>query len=306
MKADRGGKPLRRAVYTVLVGGFDALLPPAQFEPDLDYVAFTDVPEGVPEPWQVKPLATQQRNPRMTARWHKLHPHKLLPDYEQSLYVDANILIKDRISPLFDQALRQAPLALFRHPTRDCLYEEAAAVKRLRYDDGAIVETQMAFYRAHGLPSRAGLHFGGILLRRHNDAKLIELMEDWWRQLKIFSHRDQLSLGFILRRHRVTVAELPSQFADNPWFMVGPHRRFRVDLAASLPPLDADEIDWLRSSFIGASRRSSPGLRSRLTGVGQSILRLAKMPHAHGKRIIRRLAWRRHLARHRHVGGGAQ
>jgi hypothetical protein len=82
-----GGKPLRRAVYTVLVGGFDALLPPAQSEPELDYVAFTDLPQGLPEPWQSKPLASQQRNPRMTARWHKLHPHKLLPDYDQSLIV---------------------------------------------------------------------------------------------------------------------------------------------------------------------------------------------------------------------------
>ena len=34
-------------------------------------------------------------------------------------------------------------------------------------------------------PPRAGLHLGGIQFRRHNDAKLIELMEDWWRQLKI-------------------------------------------------------------------------------------------------------------------------
>jgi hypothetical protein len=169
---------LRRAVYTVLVGGYDALLPPVQIEPGLDYIAFVDARQGLPEPWQSKPLGSSQRNPRMTTRWHKLHPHRLLPAYDQSLYVDANILIKDRIAPVFDQALREAPLALFRHPVRDCVYEEAEEVKRLRYDDAAIVNAQMAFYRAHGLPLRAGLHFAGIQFRRHNDPQLVKLLED--------------------------------------------------------------------------------------------------------------------------------
>jgi len=297
---------LRRAVYTVLVGGFDALLSPVQFEPELDYFAFTDTKQAIPAPWQSRPLASSQRNPRMTARWHKLHPHRLLADYDESLYVDANVLIRDRIVPLFSQALQEAPLALFRHSDRNCVYEEAETVKRLQYDDAAIVDAQMAFYRAHGLPPRAGLHFGGIQLRRHNDPKLIELLEDWWRQLKIFSHRDQLSLGFMLRQHRVTVAELPGLVTDNPWFMIGPHRRFRVDFAASLPPIDADAVDWLRISFVDASRRSSPGLRSCLTAVGESIFRLGRIPWTQVKRIVLRLGWWRFLARIYRVRPGAK
>ncbi len=300
-KQTRGGKPLRGAVYTVLVGGFDALLSPVQFEPELDYFAFTDGEQVIPKPWQSKPLASRQRNPRMTARWHKLHPHRLLADYEESLYVDANVLIKDRIVPLFARALREAPLALFRHPDRDCVYEEAETVKRLRYDDSAIVDAQMAFYRAHGLAPRAGLHFGGIQFRRHNDPKLIPLLEDWWRELKIFSHRDQLSLSFMVQRHRVTIENLPGLVTDNSWFMIGPHRRFRVDLAGLLPPVDADAVDWLRTSFIGASRRSSPEPRPCLTAAGESILRIGKTPWTLGKRIVRRLGWWRYLARNYRV-----
>jgi hypothetical protein len=289
---------LRRVVYTVLVGGFDSLLPPACREPEVDYIAFADVPQAVPVPWQARPLASLQRNPRMTARWHKVHPHRLLPDYDQSLYLDANILIKDRILPLFDEALREQPLALFRHPARDCAYEEAEAVKRMRYDDRAIVDAQMAFYRAHGVPPHAGLHFGGVQFRRHLDPKVADLLEDWWRQLKIFSHRDQLSLDFMLRRHGLAVADLPGQITCNPWFVVGPHRRSRVDLAASQPPVEADEIDWLRFSFVDAARESSRGWRALPGEAGRWLLRKARKPGALGRQIVRRLTWRRHLARH--------
>jgi Protein of unknown function (DUF616) len=297
---------LRRAVYTVLVGEFDSILPPVQIEPELDYIAFVDTPQELPAPWQRRSLAVRERNTRITARWHKLHPHRLLPEHDQSLYLDANIMIKGRINAVFDQALGESPLALFRHPVRDCVYGEAEVVKRLRYDDAAIVDAQMTFYRAHGLPIRAGLHFGGVLFRRHNDPQLIKLLEDWWLQLKIFSQRDQLSLTFMLRRHQMTAAELPGKITDNPWFMVGPHRRFRVDLASALSPAAADEIDWMRAALVEAYRHVPRGVGPRLADAGKSMLRFAKTPASFAKRIILRLLWRTHLARHYHVEPGAK
>lgn len=288
---------MRRAIYTVQVGGSDVLLSPLHDEPELDYIAFTDAREVLHSPWQARPLAARERNPRMTARWHKLHPHRLLPGYRESLYVDANILIKGGIGPLFEQVLAKAPLAMFRHPNRNCSYAEAEAVKRLRYDDGAIVDAQMAFYRAHGLPPGAGLHFGGIMFRRHEDAALARMLEDWWRQLKIFSHRDQLSLEFVLRRHGMTVEDIPGLAPDNRWFAIGPHQRNRIDFAAGLAPAEADEMDWLRMTFVDAARHGSRSPVSRLADLKESVLRLAKMPRALVVRTIRRLAWRKYAAR---------
>ncbi|HXQ40673.1 MAG TPA: glycosyltransferase domain-containing protein [Candidatus Udaeobacter sp.] len=288
---------MRRAVYTILVGGSDAFLSPLHAEPGLDYIAFTDAGEAPHSPWQARPLAAQERNPRMTARWHKLHPHRLLPDYRESLYIDANILIKKPIVPLFEQVLLNAPLAMFRHPNRDCSYTEAEAVKRLRYDDGAIVDAQMAYYRAHGLPIGAGLHFGGIMFRRHEDGALTKMLEDWWRQLKIFSHRDQLSLEFMLRRHGMTVEDIPGLAPDNPWFAIGPHRRNRIDFASGLAPAEADEIDWLRMAFVDAARHGPRAWGSRLAEAKDSALRLARMPRTLIVRTIRRLAWRKYAAR---------
>lgn len=296
-------KGLRRVVYTVVTDGFDEILPPVHEEAELDYVAFSDAESPLPAPWQYRPLASRQRNPRMTARWHKLHPHLLFPDHDQDLYVDANILITGQLGGLYDEALRDAPLAMFRHPSRNCTYEEAEVVKRVRYDDAAIVDAQMAFYRARGLPRQSGLYQGSVQFRRHRDPKLIGLLEDWWHQLKLFSHRDQLSLSFMLRRHGLPVSILPGNIRDNPWFITGPHQRFRVDLATMPPPDDADEIDRLRAAFIVASRRSS-GID--LDEAWRSIVRYAKAPPGAIKLRLRQWLWQLTLARHYRSRRGAE
>src|SRR5215469_15725375 len=115
---------MRVVLYTVVVDDYDRLQPPRIVEPDIDYVAFvesTDV--RLPAPWRCMALRHRDRNPRMTARWHKLHPHVLFPEHAVSLYLDANIYLKQEIGGLIAQMSDIAPIALFRHPERGCPYE---------------------------------------------------------------------------------------------------------------------------------------------------------------------------------------
>ncbi len=256
----RKGGQLRKIVYTCVVDGYDQIHAPMAAEPSVDYVAFSDQPDQrVPAPWQLRPVVRYERNPRMTARWHKLHPHLLFPGYDVSLYIDSNIVLKAPVAPLAERMLAYAPIALFRHPERDCPYAEAEVVRRHRLDAGAIVEAQMAYYKTQGFPAKTGLHNSGVLLRRHNDPHLISFLEDWWRQLKIFSHRDQLSLDFMLRRHAIGLAEIQGLLAESPWFAIAPHRRYRVHFPDIQSPAGGDELDWLRMALIAeVGRQPSP------------------------------------------------
>jgi hypothetical protein len=255
----RKGGQLRKIVYSCVVDGYDRVHAPLVVEADVDYVVFSDNPrQQIPAPWQLRPILRRERNPRMTARWHKLHPHRLFPEHEFSLYVDSNILLRGPVGPLTETMLAGAPIALFRHPERDCPYAEARVVKRHRLDSAAIVEAQVEYYRAKGFPAGAGLHNSGVLLRRHADPALIAFLEDWWRQLKVFSHRDQLSLDFMLRRHRLVPAEFPGLLGESPWFAIAPHRRYRVHYPEVADLAGADELDWLRLALIAESRRRRP------------------------------------------------
>jgi hypothetical protein len=282
---------LRRIVYTSLVGGYDRLHAPMVPEPDIDYVVFSDMPDlPIPAPWQLRPIQRTERNPRMTARWHKLHPHLLFPGAEASLYIDSNVVLRAPVAGLFERMLAEAPIALFRHPERDCPYAEADVVAHHRLDDDVIVEAQMSYYRAKGFPAGAGLHNSGVLLRRHTDPRMVEFLEDWWRQLKVFSHRDQLSLDFMLRRHAMTCADFPGLLAESPWFALAPHRLYRVDLSGKQQHLAGDELDWLRTILIEEGRRRPRPIVSRATA--QAALWQAMRPLRAAKRKLRLLIWR--------------
>ena len=285
------GGALRQIVYTCLVSGYDRLHAPMVAEPSVDYVVFSDDPNlPVPAPWQLRPIQRTERNPRMTARWHKVHPHLLFPDHEASLYIDSNVVLRAPVGTLFGRMLAEAPIALFRHPERNCPYAEARVVAHHRLDDDAIVEAQMSYYRAKGFPADAGLHNSGVLLRRHNDPRMPDFLEDWWRQLKVFSHRDQLSMDFMLRRHAVPCADFPGLLAESPWFALAPHRHYRVDLPGKQQHLAGDELDWLRMALIEEGRRRPRPIVSRATA--RAALWQAMRPLRAAKRKLRLLTWR--------------
>jgi hypothetical protein len=286
---------LRKIVYTCVVDGYDRVHAPAAIEPSVDYIVFSDNPDQVvPAPWQLRPIVNRQRNPRMTARWHKLHPHLLFPEYEQSLYIDSNIVLKAPVAQLVERMLIAAPIALFRHPERDCPYAEAEVVSRHRLDDAAIVEAQVDYYRAKGFPAKAGLHNSGVMLRRHKDDRLIAFLEDWWRQLKVFSHRDQLSLDFMLRRHGIAPTDISGLLGESPWFAIAPHRRYRIQAPDSQAIADGDELDWLRMVLIAEARRRPQ--RTSLPIMVDSLRWHLMEPLRWAKRFFLLLTWRRPAA----------
>ena len=282
---------MRCVVYTAIVGDYDRIYAPAAIEPDIDYVAITGPSDPrPPAPWQHQSPLHYDRNPRMTSRWHKMHPHVLFPDHDVSLYVDGNVYLKGNARPLVEQMSGAASIALFRHPDRDFAYEEAEVIKRYRLDDAAIVDTQMAYYRMLGYPMKLGLFNGSILIRRHHDGKLVNFLEDWWRQIKAFSHRDQLSLNFMLLRHGIEAGIIPGTLNDNPWFATGPHKRHKVDLANNNCMDHCDEIDWLRRSMIASEERQARDKAPKVFAKSLSWQAIELLRNV--KRQVNRLTWR--------------
>ena len=81
----------RLVIYTCITGAYDILVDPVAIFPGVDFVCFTDhdVKRKV---WQLRNPVHREKNALLTARWHKLHPHELFPDYDYSLWVDGNVI----------------------------------------------------------------------------------------------------------------------------------------------------------------------------------------------------------------------
>ena len=184
---------MKKVIYTVLTGNYDHLSQPVAVDPSFDYVCFTDRvgKDGV---WALREIPYQSDSQILRARYAKLHPHLLLPEYAMSVFMDANLCITG--AEFYDKiASCQDSLAFLAHPERDCVYEE------LRYCYlKEKIGTRAAF--AHlkrlkdmAMPRHAGLYETNILLRRHNLPEVVELDERWWNLLlQSASTRDQLCL----------------------------------------------------------------------------------------------------------------
>lgn len=202
-------KPRSLVVYTAISGGYDALKRPAVLPRDCDFVCFTDDPDLRSDVWQMRPFDMFHVDPTRMARYVKTHPHVYFPDHEHSIWVDANLLLRGDVRAFVDALSDERPFAAFVHPHRDCVYAEAdEIVARGGLDDERVVRRQVDGYRREGHPEHAGLVETNVLVRRHDDPRVVALMTAWWREIDNGSKRDQLSLPVVARRAGFDVAPL--------------------------------------------------------------------------------------------------
>lgn len=215
------------AVYSCVTNGYDRVLPPLDPVPGVDHILFTDRPDVPVRGWQVRPLQmAEDLSPALANRYHKLLPHKVLPDHGASLYLDANIQIKASLAPLLDAVLADpAPFAVYAHPGRTTVAEEVAsclAADRVRDRDA--IRAELEAYRAEGFPDAGTLTGNSILIRRHHDPRVIAAMETWWDLVARRSGRDQISLPYLRWKLDLPVQVLRPHFSiESPYFQRYPH-----------------------------------------------------------------------------------
>jgi len=178
-----------------------------------DYVCFTDdlsIGKVANSSWQIRRLLYDKLDNVRNQRWHKIHPHILFPEYEKSIWLDANINIlnKDLFADI-DMALSESRLiSIAPHPDRNCIYDELAVCLKLGKDNERIMRKQVELIRSAGFPEKNGLFESNIMYRDHHNDRVIEIMKDWWWWIENYSRRDQLSFPYVLWQHKLEVKPL--------------------------------------------------------------------------------------------------
>lgn len=200
--------PSKRCVYTVLTGGYDDGLPPHANASGWDFVAFVDDMTIPPNGWKLRKLDARGRDPKRASRLYKLLAHKHLPEYEYSLYIDANIRLWRDPSDMARQA-GVPDVCSVKHPWRACVYDELTACMELDKAPAEALKAQKQRYRAEGVPRGLPLYENGCMLRRHNAPAVRELMEAWWAELeRSETVRDQPALAIALWRAGATIESI--------------------------------------------------------------------------------------------------
>lgn len=200
---------MKKVVYTVLTGCQEIINDPFSTLPNtgespLDYerICFTDNPDLKSSVWECRLLDGYALQAFIECRRPKLLPHLFLEEYDISLYIDNTVQLLVSPTLIFEKySTNKSPLTCFKHPWRDCIYDEGEEVIRQEIDKEETVRSQLDFYEAQSFPKNLGLIAGTVLLRRHNDPDLIRVSEEWMAHVLNFSKRDQLSFNFVAWHH---------------------------------------------------------------------------------------------------------
>lgn len=176
-------------IYTVITDGKDELNEDINID-GVKAVCFTNRPM-ISKVWEIRRIPSTFKDERRTSRMPKILPHIYLPDATHSLYLDGNIITKVPLQKMIKEFLKDNDIAFFKHPTRDCYFEEAKECIRLGLDDQETIAQQMIRYK--DVPRHKGLYQGGVIFRKHTD-RVRQFNEAWWAEYCTGSRRDQLSL----------------------------------------------------------------------------------------------------------------
>ena len=191
------------AIFTVITGNYDTIKQPLVLEEGVEYYLFTNNPEikdaGV---WQVVQIPSEQwqrrterENNILLSRKVKMLPHKYLPkECELSIYVDADMLIKEPLTKLLKDLREDTLFAACRHSYCSSVREEIEDLVAKGMVDATQIENQWKRYVEWGLKDDLGISENGLLIRRHNDARVAQLLELWWEEYQNGCLRDQVSL----------------------------------------------------------------------------------------------------------------
>ena len=210
-------------------------------------------------------------------RFVKINPHLLLSEYDMSIWVDGNVTLKGDLNKFVKNVITSdCSVYVPKHPQRDCIYAEANAVVKMGKDKSDITRPQMERYRKEGFPERYGLLQSNIMLRKHNKLDCIKLMEDWFKELKDGSHRDQLSFNYASWKNiDVKVIYLDKNICKSEFFYWdGTHLRFKHVAA-----YDSENVD----GFEWADRVPPPSNTRKKKTIEQLKAEFHAMMNAHKK-----------------------
>jgi len=189
-------------IYTTIIGDYDNLpIIATPKESEWDYICFSDNKKLKSKDWKIiyvpESNGTSLGNSKLS-RYYKTNFHKYLLSYENIIYTDARMKIIGNISTYLG-GLGDNDFCFLKHPAANSIKEEMERVSGGLEKKEVIDKIKKKYSVAHYKYDN-GLFAGGILLFKNND-RTIKFFSDWWNEINELSHRDQLSLNYVLTKN---------------------------------------------------------------------------------------------------------
>jgi len=212
-------KSLKKLVFTTLFGNYDNIQSIKQ-ENGYDYFMFTDKKiENKTTNWIILNVEknlnfSNKREAIKRQRFYKAHPHLFFKNYDLSIYIDATFKIKGNLDDFLLRIFTpNFSIYILEHPFITTINNEFKAVLHFKKETLDVINPIKERYKKEKFPDVNGHAETCLIVRIHNELNCINFMENWFYQIKHYSHRDQLSFNYILWKNRnKNVKYIPKEY----------------------------------------------------------------------------------------------
>lgn len=213
---------MKVVVYTVILNGYDYLR--NHVDLPYDFIAYIDDNRSIVPAdtnWVIRDIPDEIKDLPMFDQLNYLKhmPHKLFPDYDLSIYEDGKISVNKNIQKLVDLDYKDNRLLTNEHPDRQCLYDEIDILRKLHFEKKEICDALEQKYLQEGYPRNNGLVDTCMMIRRHNDPYVSELMEEITSLLNEYHvSRHELVFNYVRWKQHKEVTTVPEPHFTSPYF----------------------------------------------------------------------------------------
>lgn len=220
-------------VYSCILGDYDLITEPLIKPDNVTYVLLTDDKskyDGITSKFNIIELdkLILKHGNILANRYVKFHPKVLFGDYDYSIYIDGNVRMISDASYIAAYTHCKTGIAMHRHRSRDCIYEEGEVCKLLNRGNKSKIDEELNYYKSQGFPQHFGMNEATIIASDLNNPLSEKLLDEWWQEfIKRGSYRDQLAWPFVLWMNNLSVDDvgcLGNDIYKNPMVEMRRHK----------------------------------------------------------------------------------
>jgi Protein of unknown function (DUF616) len=225
----------KRAVFTALLGDYEELInQPTAESSKVDFICFTNNSDLRSTSWKLHPVdPILPLDMVRSQRALKIRGHEILAEYDEVLYIDNSVFLRQDPAVILDAWLENHDYAVARHSVRETVIDEFDQIIALHYDDPNRVNEQLLHYVElfpEVLFERP--YWNGMSARR-NTPEVAAMMSTWFDHVLRYSRRDQLSanVAFSLSGLQINAVESDNNDAATHQWPAGVHRKAHLTVA---------------------------------------------------------------------------
>ena len=207
-------------VYTCITGDYDSVKE-INCEKGIDYYLFTNNKNLKSNSWKVIYIENEDNlsNVKLARKIKILGYPSITNNYEVNLWMDGAVEFKKPIINFINSYLgKDDKFVAFTHSERNNILDEIYACVKMGKETKDNAKKLIKFYDDEKYNYDNGLIESTVFIKRTNDETINRTMDLWFFMILNYSHRDQLSFNYCIKKTGLKIKLINKKVFSNDWF----------------------------------------------------------------------------------------